>query len=128
MSRYVILLHETPPDSLRPTHWDLMLQSGDVLRTWALDEAPQAGTTIRADSLPDHRTAYLTYEGPVSGNRGHVTRWDEGEFQWMRQDEDSLQLQLRGQRLDGEVQLTRIERTTNEWQFVFTAGCSDKTG
>ncbi|MCH5374677.1 MAG: hypothetical protein JJ992_11935 [Planctomycetes bacterium] len=118
MPRYVILLHQTPPDSLRPTHWDLMLENGNVLRTWALADTPQAGDAIRADALPDHRLAYLTYEGPVSGDRGQVTRWDHGEFQWTRQAEDELRIQLQGQRLQGEARLTRTDPVANVWRFL----------
>ena len=30
--------------------------------------------------IPPHRRIYLTYEGPISGNRGSVKRIDEGTF------------------------------------------------
>ena len=33
-----------------------------------------------AEVLPDHRLAYLDYEGPISGDRGSVTRWDRGTY------------------------------------------------
>ena len=35
MPRYVILQHDTPPGYPRPLHWDLMLEQGRTLRTWA---------------------------------------------------------------------------------------------
>ena len=41
------------------------------------------GKEIRcvATRLPDHRLAYLEYEGPVSGNRGVVRRIDSGKYE-----------------------------------------------
>ncbi len=37
------------------------------------------GSTMQATRIADHRKAYLTYEGPVSGNRGKVRRIATGE-------------------------------------------------
>ena len=52
-----------------------MLEAGDVLKTWALPQPPQPGVEMECTALADHRLAYLDYEGPLSGNRGAVTRW-----------------------------------------------------
>lgn len=75
MPRYVILTHDHPF-----LHWDFMLEAGGVLRTWRLLDEPAAGRTGRAEALADHRVAYLDYEGPVSGGRGSVARWDHGTY------------------------------------------------
>ena len=75
MPRYVILSHDHPFP-----HWDFMLEHGDALATWRLLDAPAPGRTCRAESLPNHRAAYLDYEGPVSGGRGVVARWDHGTY------------------------------------------------
>src|SRR4051794_23553598 len=63
MPRFVLLRHETPAGSERPTHFDLMLEHNGVLRTWALSGLPAAGEPLLAEQLPDHRLAYLDYEG-----------------------------------------------------------------
>ncbi len=76
MPRFVILEHDHPE-----LHWDLMLEAGDVLRTWRLAAPPWPGERVRAEASFDHRTRYLDYEGPVSGNRGTVTAWDRGTFE-----------------------------------------------
>lgn len=76
MPRYVILTHDHPFP-----HWDLMLEDGGVLRTWRLLAEPAAGQVVRAEQLADHRLAYLDYEGPVSGGRGSVARWDHGTYE-----------------------------------------------
>ena len=77
MPRFVILEHDHPA-----LHWDLMLECGDVLKTWRLAAVPTSAGAIRAEPVPDHRRLYLDYEGPVSGNRGQVKRWDWGDYRW----------------------------------------------
>ena len=118
MPRFVILRHEPPPGRERPLHWDLMLESGDVLRTWALAEPPAVERTIAAETLADHRTSYLDYEGPVSGNRGAVSRWDAGTFQWERNASREIVIRLEGKQVSGQAALTRVDETSPSWRFV----------
>ncbi len=109
MPRYVILHHETPRESPRPAHWDLMLEVGDALQTWAVEEEIEAGKSCTAQRLADHRLDYLTYEGPVSNNRGRVKRSDAGVYELLSETPDNLQVQLCGGRLQGVLVLTRLE-------------------
>lgn len=83
MPRFVILRHELPPTDTRGLHWDLMLENAETLWTWALPQEP-VGERMEmiAARLPDHRPAYLDYEGAVSNQRGTVRRWDAGTFEW----------------------------------------------
>jgi hypothetical protein len=120
MPRFVILHHELPPDHGRPTHWDLMLEDGPVLRTWALDESPRLDRCITGIALPDHRLDYLEYEGPVSGDRGQVTRWDHGEFVWRLRDASEVIVELRGERLKAQVRLARGP-AAQRWRFFASA-------
>jgi len=92
--RYVVLRHETPPGYRQGLHWDLMLEEGERLLTWALEKEPEPGSAIAATKLPDHRLAYLDYEGPVSGERGRVTRVASGEFTWLTRDENAVAVVL----------------------------------
>ena len=108
MPRYVILLHEMPPTADRSTHWDFMLEDGGSLKTWALASPLQADEEIQSEQLADHRCEYLQYEGPVSGDRGSVTRWDEGVFEWIHRSKTSLLISIRGKRLSGTANLVRI--------------------
>ena len=39
-------------------------------------DVPAPGVEMIAEALGDHRLDYLDYEGPVSGDRGLVSRWD----------------------------------------------------
>ena len=98
MPRFVILEHDHPE-----LHWDLMLETGTVLRTWRLAQPPTAGGAVAAMALADHRLHYLDYEGPVSGGRGTVRRWDCGEYE----EGDGGTFNLRGARVHGKARLTR---------------------
>ncbi len=106
MPRYVILHHEMPTASQRATHWDLMLEWGDVLRTWELPREPAVPLACQAARLADHRKDYLEYEGPVSNDRGTVTRWDEGNYHVDHEQPGRLVVTLAGQRLGGGVRLS----------------------
>ncbi len=102
-------------------HWDLMLERDGVLMTWQLLTEPQGAESlpIRARRIGDHRLAYLTYEGPLSGGRGHVRRIDAGTvgFQEVAPDrltacKQTLSVTLDGSRLAGRFVLRRED---NEW-------------
>ena len=103
MSRFAILIHDHPA-----LHWDFLLENGESCRTWRLLDEPDNGANeIRAVEAADHRLMYLDYEGPVSGGRGHVTRWDAGLFEWLMNSEDECVVRLMGQRWRGHVRLVR---------------------
>ena len=108
MPRFVLLEHDHPF-----LHWDLMLETGDVLRTWRLAAPPEAGREMAAESLGDHRRAYLDYEGPVSGGRGTVRRWDAGTFQWITDEADQIEIRLEGEHYRGCAILRR--RPDGNW-------------
>ena len=115
MPRFVILEHDHPV-----LHWDLMLETGPLLRTWRLSAPPEPGVATGALYLFLHRLYYLDYEGPVSGNRGHVSRWDAGTFELEVDDPGRLVISLHGKHAQGHATLTRLQG--EEWSFVLTAG------
>ncbi len=102
MPRFVILEHDWPE-----RHWDLMLEIGAALRTWRLAELLTAGKEVNVTPIGDHRLQYLDYEGPVSGNRGTVVRWDRGTFDWQRDDEHVVAVRLAGARCRGRLEIQR---------------------
>lgn len=99
MPRFVILEHDWPQ-----LHWDLMLEAGEALRTWRLPSEPRLGASEGELSFP-HRMMYLDYEGPISGGRGSVRRWDAGEFEWENDEPNCIVVRLAGQRLKGRLEL-----------------------
>jgi hypothetical protein len=110
MPRFVILEHDHPE-----LHWDFMLEVGGVLRTWRLAAPP--GSSCAAIPLPDHRLAYLDYEGPVSGGRGTVRRWERGYYSWLQDTAEVVVVRLKGEQLRGVVRLAR--QLGGEWTAVF---------
>ncbi|HLW65468.1 MAG TPA: DNA polymerase ligase N-terminal domain-containing protein [Gemmataceae bacterium] len=122
MPRFVILTHDHPH-----LHWDFFLEEGDVLRGWRLAEEPAARKLIAATCLPDHRKFYLDYEGPVSADRGSVTRWDFGSYSSEPPSREAslrasrigaqLILQITGTRLHGRVELQHVADTNWTWTF-----------
>ncbi len=109
MTRFVILEHDHPV-----RHWDLMLEAGDGLRTWRLDRPPTPGQVVLAEPIADHRKAYLDYEGPVSGGRGRVVRWDAGTCEWI-EGPDRIDLYFSGRRLQGPAILE--PGPDSRWRF-----------
>lgn len=108
MPRYVILEHDYPE-----LHWDLMLEAGDVLRTWRLSAPPQLKQSVTTISSFDHRLLYLDYEGPISGDRGAVKRWDAGHFTWLSDEGNLVVVRLTGGRLTTTVRLEKKEESPN---------------
>ena len=108
MPRFVLLIHDHPF-----VHWDLLVQRGEVLRSWRLLESPDRWRSaaesqeLSAEAIGDHRLMYLDYEGPVSCERGQVVRWDHGQAEWLTESETSVRLRLSGSRLSGELMLDR---------------------
>ncbi len=111
MPRFVVLTHDHPF-----LHWDLMLEQGDSLRTWRLSQPLDSAGPIAAEALPHHRPAYLDYEGPVSGGRGTVERWDTGSYELIESSADRVRVQFAGSKLSGTVSISRAE-TGAAWVF-----------
>lgn len=107
MSRFVVLEHDWPA-----VHWDLLLESGPVLKAWRLLAEPGPGRAVPAIPNSDHRLLYLDYEGPLTGDRGRVRRWDAGTFEGELTDE--WHVQLTGRRLSGSA---RMRQTADGWEF-----------
>jgi hypothetical protein len=106
MPRYVILEHDWPEH-----HWDFLLEAGDALRAWRLLEEPHTNRPIQAEANFDHRLLYLDYEGPLSGGRGCVTRWDSGTFEWLTDGAGCIAVELTGGRIVGRLQLQTVQQS-----------------
>src|SRR5687767_7893471 len=77
--RFVVLHHTGVP----MPHFDLMFETGPggPLATWRSADWPVNSPAV-VERLADHRRKYLDYEGPVSGDRGRVSRVIEGRFRF----------------------------------------------
>ena len=112
--QYVLLLHQLAAGA----HWDLGLDIGPALATWQLLTDPAAlmtGQAIAARRLQDHRLAYLDYEGPVAGDRGHVQQIDRGLWLPIEQTPSRWTFRLDGALLIGRFELTAEAETPDHW-------------
>ena len=108
-SAFVILLHT----GHGAAHFDLMLPRAGALATWQLPEDPAAlgvGQSSPARRLADHRTAYLTYQGPVSAGRGTVRQAHAGTCLILHADDTCWQVRMEGQTCRALFELRRIEQ------------------
>ena len=86
MTQTVLLRHVLPDGS---SHHDWLIARAEppgapddrALIAFRLGVLPWERDVRRftATRLPDHRVAYLTHEGPISGDRGSVTRLRSGQ-------------------------------------------------
>jgi hypothetical protein len=123
MPRHAILRHEHPEG----VHWDLLLEFGAVLRAWALAEPPGEVAEGDARSLPDHRPLYLDYEGPISGGRGRVTRWDRGVYDLEAQSDDQWTVVLSGDVYTGRATLRRLPGEPGRWRVSWERFCHSRS-
>jgi DNA ligase D-like protein (predicted 3'-phosphoesterase) len=108
MPRFVVQLHDATT-----LHFDLRLQLGDVLRSWAVPKGPSLDPAERRLAVPveDHSLSAGEFEGVHEGSprgTGAVIIWDEGTVEIERGDDpDHLSFVLDGRKLHGRFGLTR---------------------
>jgi len=106
-SRFVVQLHDATT-----LHYDLRIQAGDVLRSWAVPKGPSLDPAVRRLAVPveDHSLEAGDFEGVHEGQRrgsGAVIIWDEGPAGVVRDDPGHLVFTAHGGKLSGGFALTR---------------------
>lgn len=106
--KFVIQRHERQNE---PTHWDLMLESGDILETYRAGVPPEqwGKGPIEVVKIFDHPLKFLTYQGSVNKGKGSVSIADYGNYRVIKRLEDRLVLDLTGNVLKGEFLLDIIK-------------------
>ena len=110
----------------RRLHYDLRLELGGVLRSWAVTRGPSLNPADKrlAVQVEDHPVAYAGFEGKIPAGEyggGTVEIWDRGTWEPVggvpavqQLEAGRLKFQLRGKRLLGEWLLVRMRnRATN---------------
>jgi DNA ligase D-like protein (predicted 3'-phosphoesterase) len=106
-SRFVVQLHDATT-----LHFDLRVQAGDVLRSWAVPKGPSLDPAVRRLAVPveDHTLEAGEFEGVYPDARrgtGTVIIWDEGTADITRDEPGHLSFVAHGSKLAGGFALTR---------------------
>jgi DNA ligase D-like protein (predicted 3'-phosphoesterase) len=93
-------------------HFDLRIQVGQVLRSWAVPKGPSLDPRVRrlAVPVPDHDLSAGDFEGVHEGQArgsGAVIIWDEGRAEITRDEPGHLSFTAYGHKLTGGFALTR---------------------
>ena len=105
--RFVVQLHDATT-----LHFDLRIEAGGVLRSWAVPKGPSLDPAVRRLAVPVATTRWPRGSSRActtvrSGARGAVIIWDEGTAVIDREEAGHLSFVLHGSKLRGGFALTR---------------------
>jgi bifunctional non-homologous end joining protein LigD len=116
----------------RRLHYDLRLEVGGVLKSWAVPKGPSLnpGDKRLAIQVEDHPFEYRKFEGTIpEGNygAGEVIIWDQGTYEpegslsaAEQLERGELKFRLHGHKLNGSFVLVKLKhsRGKNEWLLI----------
>ena len=119
MPIFVIQFHQAKKD-----HWDLRLEIGGMLKSWALPKQPPRtkGMKRLAIQVEDHLRSYANFQGEIKEGygKGTVVIWDQGKFHLIEQTPKKLEFELQGTKLRGRYVLIKTDYTEHpekSWLF-----------
>ena len=106
-------------------HWDLRLEIGGVLKSWAVPKEPPKTKNVKrlAIQVEDHPINYAKFEGIIpKGNygAGKVEIWDKGNYRLKEKTKDKIEFILYGKKLNGNFVLVRTHygnKPEKSWLF-----------
>ncbi|MDF2781513.1 MAG: ligD, partial [Geminicoccaceae bacterium] len=108
----------------RRLHYDLRLQFGDTLKSWAVPQGPSLDPAVRrlAVHTEDHPLQYADFEAPIPKGQygaGAMIVWDRGTWVPMGDPEadyrkGTLKFRLLGEKLGGGWMLVRLKPKEGE--------------
>lgn len=118
----IFVIHEHHASHL---HWDLRLEMGGVLKSWAVPKEPplKKGERRLAINVEDHPLAYAKFHGTIpEGNygAGKVEIWDKGKYEIKFQDDKKMEIIFYGKKLEGNYMLVRTHygnKPDKSWLF-----------
>lgn len=135
MPRAVVLLHRLHDGS---AHYDLLLapdgpddeaaaaheHAGAALVAFRCSSRPDDPTAVvrgvTLERIADHRRAYLTYVGPISGGRGEVSRVAAGVLRWRVRSATAMEVEVSWN--NEPAQHVRIDAAGgNRWRLASAA-------
>jgi bifunctional non-homologous end joining protein LigD len=109
-------------------HFDLRLEMGGVLESWAVPKGPSRNPADKrlAVKVEDHPLEYGDFEGVIpEGNygAGAVVLWDRGVWVPVEDVEQGFEkgkllFELRGYKLRGRWTLVKIKKSEKEWLLI----------
>jgi len=108
----------------RRLHYDLRLENGGVLKSWAVPKGMPESTRQRrlAVETEDHPIEYANFEGSIPEGQygaGTVKIWDKGHYEAKVWDENKIEFALNGQRLKGRYILVRLKKAGDkDWLLL----------
>ncbi|HTX48818.1 MAG TPA: DNA ligase D [Caulobacteraceae bacterium] len=112
----------------RRMHYDLRLEMGGTLKSWAVPEGPCLDPKVRrfAKLVEDHPLEYAKFEGRIpAGNygAGTVIVWDRGTYVTLKDPEQGLadgevKFRLNGEKLTGGWTLVRLKDDPTNWLLI----------
>jgi bifunctional non-homologous end joining protein LigD len=122
-SMFVIQKHKA-----RRLHYDLRLEMGGVLKSWAVPEGPCLDPKVRrfAKLVEDHPVEYGGFEGRIPDGAygaGSVIVWDRGTYVTLKDPEQGLadgeiKFRLAGEKLSGGWTLVRLKDDPTNWLLI----------
>ena len=115
-SNYVVQEHHASH-----LHWDLRLERGGVLKSWAVPRGPpvKPGERRLAIAVEDHPLDYAGFEGVIPEGEygaGTVQIWDRGTYEALKWTEEKIEIRIRGEQLSGSYELFRFRKAgEKEW-------------
>ncbi len=97
-------------------HYDFRLQTGGVLKSWAIPKEPPLDPGIRrlAVETEDHPLDYAGFEGTIPAGEygaGTVELWDKGEYTPEKTSEKEIIFELAGKKMQGKYVLVKLKPT-----------------
>ena len=117
----IFVIHEHDATNL---HWDLRLEIGGVLKSWAIPKQPPRTQGIKrlAVQVPDHLRSYANFEGEIPRGQygaGKVKIWDKGKLKIEDKTEEKIVFELQGLKLKGRYCLIRAKLSGDEKNWLF---------
>jgi bifunctional non-homologous end joining protein LigD len=110
----------------RTRHFDLRLEHGGVLASWAVPKGvpEEPGARHLAIRTEDHAMEYRDFEGTIPEGEygaGEVSIWDRGTFEPVKWTDDRIEVIFHGGRLKGKYVLLTFKRAGEGQWLVLKA-------